>query len=346
MRRTIFFLDWDDTLCPTSWIRSHLKAHMADKNEWVDAAHHAHDQDFYHSIPSWFSQPLPDLPHVHEMMLELQLAIINLITRAQAYGIVCIVTNAVEGWVERTIKKWLPQLTPYIFGHGYRPEIRIIYGQKVYKEPSPALEDLPWVDECGPYMWWKKAAMTIAMDEIDELYRLPAQGSPIGYECVPWYANGDSKHIASVISIGDNDAEMQAPELAAIAHEERRCGQRTEQESTDNPDTRRRGIPNTTSTASASRQTPWPWVKRIKLRVAPHAQQLVAQLEEMVEMLPRVVALRRHFQVDLGQTEEIDDHLGDFCRREPRPLAELCSSVLLCDDSDLTIEKALRTQTV
>merc|ERR1711972_1284296 len=149
-----------------------LTAHMADLKEWADLERLDNEVEWRDAVPGWFSQPLPDEPMVHEWIAEQQRAAIDVIERAQAYGVVCIVTNAVRGWVDKTIKKWLPELRQYIDGHGARPPIKVIYGQRVYKQPTGAAADLGWVDDLGPYMWWKKAAMTIALDGIQELYRV------------------------------------------------------------------------------------------------------------------------------------------------------------------------------
>lgn len=219
-RRTVFFFDWDDTLCPTSWIRSILKSHMADLQEWCDSP--AEDEaEWVTAIPGWFSQPLPDEPTVHEWIADLQRAVIDVINRAQAYGVVCIVTNALPGWVEKTMRKWLPQLKEYIVGHGVRPAIKVIYGQQVYEKPRGKAADLPWVDDLGPTGWWKKAAMTLALDSVDELYRLEDRPAS-------WWDSAESQRIQSVISVGDDEAEMFAGEFAVRGHEERRAALKVE----------------------------------------------------------------------------------------------------------------------
>ena len=40
-RRTVIFFDWDDTLCPTTWIRSLLKETLADYKDWEQGAEFA-----------------------------------------------------------------------------------------------------------------------------------------------------------------------------------------------------------------------------------------------------------------------------------------------------------------
>lgn len=216
--RTVIFFDWDDTLCPTSWIRSKLKTTLADMEVWGQGGREE-SADWYTSVPRWFHHPLPDEPKILEQIQELQLAVIGLINVSQAYGVVCIVTNAVPGWVLKTIQKWLPQLMPYINGHGARPRIKILYGQSHFIRRQ-ALEDLGWVDDRGEYMWWKKAAMDLATDDVQELYRLEA--SPRRYRTTSqvdscpsfsWTDCADAKRLTNIVSVGDNEAEMQAAKI-------------------------------------------------------------------------------------------------------------------------------------
>merc|ERR1712151_206027 len=58
-RRTLIFFDWDDTLCPTSWIRRLLTEHLAETAEW---AMDNKDVDFEwrDPVPEWYGNPLPD----------------------------------------------------------------------------------------------------------------------------------------------------------------------------------------------------------------------------------------------------------------------------------------------
>lgn len=178
-RRTLIAFDWDDTLCPTSWIKTLLNDHIEDKADWQlplsgCKAPKGLDFDWRYNIPKWFGQPLPDLPDVQESMNRLQDAIIHVIRTAQDFGVVVIVTNAVNGWVEKTTRRWLPRLTEWLFGHGTRPGIHVLYAQEEYKKSEGGNDraDLAWVDRMGELMAWKKAAMAAALVKIDDLYRV------------------------------------------------------------------------------------------------------------------------------------------------------------------------------
>jgi hypothetical protein len=362
-RRTIFILDWDDTLCPTTWIRSILKSHMADIKEWCEDELDL-EPEWRDAVPGWFSQPLPDEPMVRDWIDELQDAIIATIVAAQAYGVVCIVTNALYGWVDKTVKKWLPKLRPFIFGHGAQAPIKIVYAQQVYQKPHSSVADLPWVDDLGPYMWWKKAAMTLALDEVDELYRLEGCTSPVSERSaaevcpsVSWCANAGSKRLASVIAIGDDEAEMQAVELAARNYDERRVVLQTEQGPLAS--SKRLGIPNDATSGDVACPSHWPWVKKVKCKERPHIKQLTEQLHEVIELLPKLVLQRCHCRINMnpsqGYCSEDDRRLrapsntfDPSAPCEPRSRDELCKDLLgatECSNKEF-VECALRVQMV
>ena len=53
---------------------------MADVEEWLDQDPFVErTEEWRESIPSWFKQPLPDEPHVNEIMQTLQKSCIKLI---------------------------------------------------------------------------------------------------------------------------------------------------------------------------------------------------------------------------------------------------------------------------
>lgn len=362
--RTLIFFDWDDTLCPTSWIRRTLKDHMSDQWEWAVGDNDA-TMDWHHQIPAWFGQPLPDLPDVRDAIQSLQRAVIDMISVAQSLGVVCIVTNAVDGWVDKTTRKWLPQLKQYILGHGARPPITVLYGQQLYERPpsGSAAANLGWVDGLGELMWWKKAAMLAALERIDDLYRVdpiagrcrdgpagslsaaPAQaeGQPNAratapddsetLPCVPWQADHGAKHLVNVVSIGDSEAEMQASHMAALAHHESSADLGSSAD-------RGRSSAGTASSAAARRrplsapaggQLPGqPWVKNLKFWEGPSVDQIIEQLNLVRRALPQVVATRSHLRLGPEDLQNLLAGLGTGSS----------------EDAEASLQRFLRTQTV
>ncbi|CAE7192505.1 unnamed protein product [Symbiodinium sp. CCMP2592] len=384
IRRNIIFFDWDDTLCPTSWIRSLLKEHLADMEEWLDQYDDCleTEEDWRDSIPSWFKQPLPDEPHVRQLIADLQTACIRTIRIAQSLGVVCIVTNAVPGWVEKTIKRWLPKLRTHIGVHGVHSvrsqhPIKVIYAQQAYCDGSKN-QNLPFVDEQGEFMLWKKAAMAGALTELDHLYGLEEKNEAK----VPGLLN-----VVNVVSIGDTEAEMSAAELASQGlhsqhpkrgrlyrracglqdqpepggnQSEKPCGSRTSSKDGSKEDAsgssgsesgqgasglerserdrdcdfgefgpgRSRSLETSNRRAFGAFR---PWVKLIKLSEGCQARRLTAQLEEIAQLLPKMLALRRDVRVDLT---------------EGASKSQFWQKALGCTEEDLRLERHLCVETL
>ena len=404
-RRNIIFFDWDDTLCPTSWIRSLLKEHLADMEEWLDQGDDCleTEEDWRDSIPSWFKQPLPDEPHVRQLIADLQNACIRTIRVAQSLGVVCIVTNAVPGWVEKTIKRWLPKLRTHIGVHSIHSQhpIKVIYAQQAYCDASL---NLPFVDEQGEFMLWKRAAMAGALTELDHLYGLEDKSDTMQnmhnmhnmHNMNMRSMCSSSARLVNVISIGDTEAEMSAAELASQGLHSRHpkrgrlyrraCGLQDLPDSLqpdanhgdkgDKPQSRtsskdgskdeskddasgssgsesgsppgERGErervflegefgPGRSRSVESSNRRAFgafrPWVKLIKLSEGCQARRLTAQLEEIAQLLPKMLALRRHVRVDL--TDLTEGSGGEAALR-----------TLGCTEEDLQLERHLCVETV
>jgi len=300
-QRTVFFFDWDDTLCPTTWIRSLIKETRAEMEEWNEERF---DYEWRNTIPGWFHQPLPDDPRIRKSISKLQRASIGLITAAQAFGVVCIVTNALPGWVDRTMQKWLPELTQYIRGHGARPPISVFYGQKEYAK-LPEVQDLPFVDELAETVWWKVAAMKQAIDQLDTLYRVETETTR---------SMGHTRRPLNIIAVGDDEAEMQASQIVGF-HGSR--GVRDASCSGDGASKKVRShsaSPCLQATSSAdgidSVHGPSPWVKRMKFKAFPRISELTSQLEEVTAMIPDAICSRCHFYVDMASEVSTDATRG------------------------------------
>jgi len=305
LRRTLIFLDWDDTLCPTTWIRKLLTEHIADSSKWVSET--TSKCDWRDQVPAWFGQPLPDEPAVRESIAALQDSVISLLNAAQAMGSVCIITNSVSGWVDKTMKKWLPRLTQHILGHGMRPPIPVYYGQREYQlsRPGTAAAKLSWIDECGELMWWKKAAMQTALENIDKIYRVVTRftGNQVSAEeppQVPWQGDSGSRGVVNLLSIGDNEAEMQAPVLAAVVS-------RSMAERSGNIRPRR-----ATSAPPGPQLPRRPWVKSLKLLDAPGIDQLRQQLDLFAKALPQMVLADSHLALTPDDLPALQPDLSEL----------------------------------
>lgn len=271
-KKTIIFFDWDDTICPTTWIKQTLTAHLDDSKQWaiddecsnsIKAA-----KDWQKVIPAWFFHPLPDEDHWQDKLQKLQDLAIETICRAQQLGVVCIVTNAISGWVEKTMKRWLPRLQPYILGHGSRPPIKICYAQEWGDRSC-----IPHIDEFMETVWWKKGAMQHALSMANSLYRLADSPQDASQSC----------EVDTVISIGDSEAEMFGALLGAF------CWHRRKKHFYPNPRqdpqafcAHRRSMRSLslTSTTSCFWSAGKPWIKLLKYKDEPSIEELQTELQD------------------------------------------------------------------
>lgn len=411
-RRTVFFLKWDDTLCPTSWIRSILTAKLSEYKApqivltvkilreahdlhvsctnlagdevlaenfntddsiaklqyslfchlmWTSAAflnegEHVHENlqlkdyslliakgtkvedvnrevEWRDSIPRWADQPLPDDPCVNDLLARWQQTVIDVITAMQFYGIVCIVTNAVPGWVERSLHKWMPCLKGLIAGVSLRPHIDVLYGQEAHRSHA-AVEHPGRLKSLGLPLLWQKAAMTKALDDVDWHYeRLPTFKRQDVEVPVPWWDNGDHKRLVNVIYVGDV-LGAHAANLAAWSFAEQRLQQVVRHDFSD----------------GCSYAWHWPWVKLIERRDCPHVKQLIAQMHQIRTVLPVMVARRQHCRISAWRLagdarEELFEPAGpDGVGNRASLCARLFGTSFSTEDEKL--ERSLLIQTV
>lgn len=87
-RARIFLLDWDDTLHPTSYVRSSILSYR-----------------YYGPLS------LEDTNHLDA----LGQTVIDLINEIKQYGKITIITSAMEGWVEFSSARYLPSVYKFLF---------------------------------------------------------------------------------------------------------------------------------------------------------------------------------------------------------------------------------------
>jgi len=99
--QTIILFDWDDTLCPSNWIRENRPALS-------------------------FFKPCPTEEKYQRPLRELQKHVEATLRLALKMGKVIIVTNAMEPWVETSCRNFLPALVPIV------SQIQVIYARSVF----------------------------------------------------------------------------------------------------------------------------------------------------------------------------------------------------------------------
>jgi hypothetical protein len=112
-QRNLIIFDWDDTLCPTHWIRHHLLCALEDTMEFMVSGK-GEEQDtlteYWQELPSWFRHPLPHEPKYEEPITELLSVVEEVLRTACGLGRVVILTNGISGWVSKSAKQWLSPL--------------------------------------------------------------------------------------------------------------------------------------------------------------------------------------------------------------------------------------------
>jgi len=99
--QTIILFDWDDTLCPSNWIRENRPALS-------------------------FFKPCPNEDKYQRPLRELQKHVEATLRLALKMGKVIIVTNAMEPWVETSCRNFLPLLLPIVM------QIPVIYARSIF----------------------------------------------------------------------------------------------------------------------------------------------------------------------------------------------------------------------
>eukprot|EP00747_Dinoflagellata_sp_TGD_P089887 gnl/TRDRNA2_/TRDRNA2_164488_c0_seq1.p1 gnl/TRDRNA2_/TRDRNA2_164488_c0~~gnl/TRDRNA2_/TRDRNA2_164488_c0_seq1.p1 ORF type:complete len:326 (-),score=50.87 gnl/TRDRNA2_/TRDRNA2_164488_c0_seq1:24-1001(-) len=99
--QTIILFDWDDTLCPSTWIRDNRPTLS-------------------------FFKPAPDDEKYQKPLRELQTQVHAVLDLALKMGKVIIVTNAMEPWVETSCRHFLPDLMPLV------AQIPVIYARSIF----------------------------------------------------------------------------------------------------------------------------------------------------------------------------------------------------------------------
>mmetsp|Transcript_23812 Transcript_23812/g.67788 ORF Transcript_23812/g.67788 Transcript_23812/m.67788 type:complete len:315 (+) Transcript_23812:135-1079(+) len=187
--QTIIIFDWDDTLCPSSWIRANKR-----------------ELSFFRPAPNTekFQRPLRELQAQGEALLKL----------AMKLGFVIIVTNAIEPWVETSCRNFLPGLMPLV------SQLPVIYARSIYetqgcdpsssssaaqgRAPLPGLYAANGQNRLGNYN------MRLAAQRFDEM--APQRWKEVAFEqeINGFYSRYTHQSWKNVISIGDSIFERDA----------------------------------------------------------------------------------------------------------------------------------------
>lgn len=185
--QTIIIFDWDDTLCPSSWIRANKR------------------------VLSFF-RPAPNIEKFQRPLRELQTNCEALLRFAMKLGSVIIVTNAMEPWVETSCRNFLPGLLPLI------SDLPVIYARSIYEmqacEPSSHCSGnrmpLPGLYTANGQNRLSNYNMRLAAQRYDEMAPQRWKEVAFSQEINGFYSRYQHQSWKNVISIGDSIFERDA----------------------------------------------------------------------------------------------------------------------------------------
>lgn len=191
-KQAVIIFDWDDTLCPTHWIRERFQSLL---------------------------KPPPDQEWALKPLKELEAEVLKLLDIAMELGRVVIVTNALEPWVITSCKNFFPGLLPVV------EKIPVVYARSIYAsgidqpEERPQVSDrlvrngfnsfaAPLCNAAAPRLWKENAFHVTLLDLHSE------------YERQSW---------KNIVCIGDSPIEHEAVRLvtAQRPNRKRRCYTKT-----------------------------------------------------------------------------------------------------------------------
>lgn len=183
--QTIILFDWDDTLCPSNWIRENRPALS-------------------------FFKPAPQEEKYQRPLRELQKHVEATLRLAMKMGKVIIVTNAMEPWVETSCRNFLPLLVPIVM------QIPVIYARSIFdtmncdaKASSPG-RALPGMYSAGGQNKLATHNARLAAQLSDEM--APQRWKELAFEqeISGFYSRYQHQSWKNVISIGDSIFERDA----------------------------------------------------------------------------------------------------------------------------------------
>lgn len=185
--QTIILFDWDDTLCPSNWIRENRPALS-------------------------FFKPAPPDPRFQKPLAELSRRVETLLRLSMTLGKVVIVTNAMEPWVETSCRNFLPQLVSIV------ASLPVIYARSIYdahnlEKPKAGAKSASRPGAALPGLYSANGQNRLTNGNArqnDEL--LPQRWKELVFdqEITRFYSRYEHQSWKNVISIGDSIFERDA----------------------------------------------------------------------------------------------------------------------------------------
>jgi len=184
--QTIILFDWDDTVCPSNWIRVNRPAVS-------------------------FFKPPPDDERIQGPLRELQKHAEAMLTSAMKLGKVIIVTNAMEPWVDTSCKHFLPLLLPIV------SQLPVIYARSIYDSHcDPQAASRRRQGDAAPGMYSATGQNRLAQHNsqmsLQRDHMAPQRWKELAFEqeIAGFYSRYQHQSWKNIISIGDSIFERDA----------------------------------------------------------------------------------------------------------------------------------------
>jgi len=205
--QTIILLDWDDTLCPSTWIRAN-RSHLS------------------------FFKPAPNIERFQAPLRRLEAQGLALLRTAMSLGNVIIVTNAMEPWVTTSSQHFLPGLLPLV------QELPVIYARSVYEthtcDPASGQAD---GKRAMPGLYNANGTNRLQKHPQVPVELVPQKWKELVFEqeISGFYSKYERQSWKNVISIGDSIFERDAVRNVVAAHTHKRICRTKTLKLFDNP---------------------------------------------------------------------------------------------------------------
>jgi len=187
---TMIIFDWDDTIFPTSFVWQDDRLHWNVPAPCLDADGAAS------TVPMFPDRP--DGPAMRDMLEQHEKTAAAMLKLATSFGQVVIVTLAHEGWVETSIRNFLPGLEGVLEKLG----IEVIYARNSI--PARFLRGVQEEEGCDVH----KALKAKAMERVLRCFYGKCHGP----------RKGQGRSWKNVLSIGDSSAERLALQDVVFQH--------------------------------------------------------------------------------------------------------------------------------
>jgi len=256
-RQTVTIFDWDDTLLPTSYLHVH--------EDWP---HRIEELDLQDKVPVAAIVALKGIQNAAKRLLE------SSVGHGQTY----IITNALDGWVQFTAKRYMPELLPVL------EKVHIISARERFEEKGPAdpemWKEMAFLEVCQELDDDKATNLISVGDSQYEINAAYALGRAVGWrpEAERALAEADAAQTPTSTSAPSTPSSRLSSQTTAVSEDEHNGG-----------------------AVAAMRLGKASLVKTVKFQERPTAEELRKQLDVVAAKFEQIVNGQKDLQIGLAK---------------------------------------------